>query len=220
MREHLTVVQRGQVWSTRLSGRDPTDITIMLIPEGAVLCDSLVNCDLQDFDVMTVQGGCPAVRDKAARTAKQAADADMDSDDSLSGLYMDNGPVPKQRHLTSLDCPGCGLTAKTKTQLNAHLQKFHGAERHYSCDMCENSYIMDSDLGVHVRTAHERNHYTCARCAFSAASHAKIRAHARTHSNKNLRCDKCGTGLSSKSALLEHLKRHDDQQIYPCVTCG
>ncbi len=65
--------------------------------------------EMKMADVLMVKGGRPAVRDKAARTTEQAAEADTDSDDSLSALFMDNGPVLKRRRVTSLDCPGCSL---------------------------------------------------------------------------------------------------------------
>ena len=53
----------------------------------------------------------------------------------------------------------------------------------------------------------------------TAPTRTKIQKHVHIHSDHKLSYDKCLVKLSSKDALHEHLKRHTDFKVYPCVQC-
>ncbi len=160
-------------------------------------------------------------RQQRARTPQRnlLQKTQLDSDDSLSDLYEDTGVQAHPVRTQETECPVCLLKAKSQMQLTQHLHVFHLEEKPYDCEDCDKCFNTKANKNTHFRTVHSALHFRCLRCTFSAISHFKICKHAHTHSSHKFKCDHCTTELSSKDALVEHLKRHMDTTVYPCVSC-
>ncbi len=219
MRVYITLVQRGQVWSSRTTGHGPADPILILVPDGVYF-----GASLQDkTESLPVRMGCPPTRDKGTMMSMDKnitrTDDQFDSDDSLSDLYEDTGVQSCAARTQETECPVCLLQAKSQVQLTQHLHIFHSEAKPYGCEDCDKCFNARVDKNAHFRMVHSMPQFCCLHCTFSAVLHFKIQKHIHTHSDNKYKCDHCITELSSKDALVEHLKHHMDTKVYPCASC-
>jgi KRAB domain-containing zinc finger protein len=87
---------------------------------------------------------------------------------------------------TPATCPICGMTFKTKLQMNRHHILNHSTNQKYQCKYCEK------------------------RCSNTA----DLREHLRKHEEPTFKCSYCDKMLKRKSALKEHERIHTGERPY------
>uniref|UniRef100_A0A8B9WY10 C2H2-type domain-containing protein n=1 Tax=Bos mutus grunniens TaxID=30521 RepID=A0A8B9WY10_BOSMU len=80
-------------------------------------------------------------------------------------------------------CDTCGQTFANRCNLKGHQRHVHSSERHFPCELCGKKFKRKKDVKRHVVQVHEGG-------------------------GERHQCQQCGKGLSSKTALRLHERRH------------
>jgi C2H2-type zinc-finger domain/Zinc finger, C2H2 type len=120
-------------------------------------------------------------------------------------------------------CPFCQFRARSKSNLNQHLQSRHGKIR-YRCSSCSYFTTTSNNLQRHVRTVHDGVKLSCDSCAYSASSRAKLKHHRLTqHEGLRYPCAQCTFSATAATSLKRHMRTlHGDgggAVRLPCAFC-
>lgn len=134
-------------------------------------------------------------------------------------------PLKKQvRKITKgkpFTCKICPNSFKTTGGRIYHMEYFHKGKR-YTCEICKLPFSSARYVKMHVKTVHQgQKPFKCSYCdkAFTSSQHLKSHNNAMHSSNKKIySCSKCENNFLWKSALLEHLKRHENK-THQCYLC-
>ncbi len=137
----------------------------------------------------------------------------------MSDYYLEGQRVWSKMSI-NLICPVCRLTAGSVLQLLEHLYEFHSDTKPYVCEQCSSTFLLFHDLRTHVQNMYQPSWFNCLKCAFSAGMQPKIHKHVGVHAHRKHKYSLCPTQLSSQDVLREHLQRHADNKVYPCMQCN
>lgn len=131
-----------------------------------------------------------------------------------------------------LICMTCGKSFKTKAGYNHHRTNVCVQ---YTCEICEDVFLVKSVLQDHLRTVHdihedihaaaeapkkEQAHSVCPVCGIKVTENALSR-HMNLHSeDKPYICDLCGKQFRIKWSLREHIMVEIGMKDYVCEICG
>ena len=101
-------------------------------------------------------------------------------------------------------CDVCGKAFKRKSELKSHMQLHSGIKR--SCDECNFVTTSREALRYHVRRMHLQDfRYKCDVCEKSFMSNSELKDHKNRHlGTKSFICEICGKGYLQKSSLSAH----------------
>jgi len=105
-------------------------------------------------------------------------------------------------------CRYCGQRFKRKRLLDCHCHSKHTFEKPYKCRICPAAFSYPEHARKHELTHCRQKNFTCD-CSKQFKSKLSLERHQNNFcSNKNkFFCATCGTVLTSKSGLLEHLTK-------------
>ncbi|KAG5896658.1 hypothetical protein JTB14_021303 [Gonioctena quinquepunctata] len=119
-------------------------------------------------------------------------------DENLSG----NGDETK----LELKCPSCQTHYKTRRGLRDHLEIVHkikDEECMFSCQVCNEEFIIARDMLKHKRT----HGLPCHLCGEIFQSNEELTSHKKAHP-PNYSCIECGDKFKTESKLMEHSTMH------------
>ena len=184
---HITIIQGDQVWSSRPSGVQITDLTLMLLKDGVVFCDHINIVSQVSVDT------CPASASPLSEEQNVPTEHDSsDSGESLLDYYFEGQRVCVKMSI-DLQCPVCRLTAASVMLLQEYLQAFHKDTKPYMCEQCSSAFLLFCDLRTHVQNVHQPSQFSCLKCAFSASMQSKIHKHVGVHAHRKHKCSSCPT---------------------------
>ncbi|KAM6280251.1 uncharacterized protein LJ264_002478 isoform 2-T4 [Porphyrio hochstetteri] len=104
----------------------------------------------------------------------------------------------------------------TQQTLRQHQSSAHGAERGFSCLLCDKRCKRQKDISDHVRRVHgkRRDPQACPYCDKVISSKCGLTVHIRTHTGeKPYKCDRCPATFAQRSAYTAHLRKiHESGQ--------
>ncbi|XP_072530105.1 uncharacterized protein [Salminus brasiliensis] len=89
------------------------------------------------------------------------------------------------------------------------------------CRFCDETFILVSDLRVHLKTHPEYRPHQCDQCGKCFALRSSLLAHLSNHTGeKPLLCTQCGKRFFNKIQLKSHMRCHSGEKPHMCPHCG
>ncbi|XP_050083788.1 zinc finger protein 883 isoform X1 [Anopheles aquasalis] len=105
-------------------------------------------------------------------------------------------------------CPQCpDKSFKQQSHLQQHM-KIHGTNFGYSCSKCEEKFIQESHLVLHMK---QHGDYACTMCSMTFNDEVLMKKHVQRHiDGRFLTCPviSCGEGFTMKNHLTKHMQMH------------
>uniref|UniRef100_A0A182QGF6 C2H2-type domain-containing protein n=1 Tax=Anopheles farauti TaxID=69004 RepID=A0A182QGF6_9DIPT len=105
-------------------------------------------------------------------------------------------------------CPQCpDKSFKQQSHLQQHM-KIHGTNFGYSCTKCEEKFIQESHLLLHMK---QHGDYACTMCTMTFNDEVLLKKHVQRHvDGRYLTCPviSCGEGFTMKNHLTKHMQMH------------
>ena len=103
-------------------------------------------------------------------------------------------------------CKIGGKTFNWVSRVNSHIRKMHTEKRPYESDVCDKTFIRNSDLNRHLRIHTGEELYNCNTCGKIFTENASLNHHLKIHTNeKPYNCDTCGKTFTHSYNLKCHL---------------
>ncbi|XP_053669052.1 zinc finger protein 595 [Anopheles marshallii] len=105
-------------------------------------------------------------------------------------------------------CPQCpDKSFKQQSHLQQHM-KIHGTNFGYSCTKCEEKFIQESHLLLHMK---QHGDYACTMCSMTFNDEVLLKKHVQRHvDGRYLTCPviSCSEGFTMKNHLTKHMQMH------------
>uniref|UniRef100_A0A182VWR1 C2H2-type domain-containing protein n=2 Tax=Cellia TaxID=44534 RepID=A0A182VWR1_9DIPT len=105
-------------------------------------------------------------------------------------------------------CPQCpDKSFKQQSHLQQHM-KIHGTNFGYSCTKCEEKFIQESHLLLHMK---QHGDYACTMCTMTFNDEVLLKKHVQRHvDGRYLTCPviSCSEGFTMKNHLTKHMQMH------------
>uniref|UniRef100_A0A3Q3WK66 C2H2-type domain-containing protein n=1 Tax=Mola mola TaxID=94237 RepID=A0A3Q3WK66_MOLML len=118
-----------------------------------------------------------------------------------------------EKHFT---CATCGRSFRTSAHLLSHERLHHGAQKPFTCPLCEKTFYFKSKLREHQAAA-----FDCTACPKVFPSADALRVHQEIHTEQNqFTCITCGRGFHRKCTFVFHMRQHGEERPSSCGVCG
>ena len=117
-------------------------------------------------------------------------------------------------------CDWCGKFSESTFSLETHIDRVHGKEKYFACDICGRRFKYKSYLYGHKQMEHRREiakqnqiqdrsqkPFGCVPCSKSFQSHEQLGNHMRNHGKNSIqypKCEVCNKHFTTKDKLLDH----------------
>ncbi|XP_065648350.1 oocyte zinc finger protein XlCOF7.1 isoform X1 [Hydra vulgaris] len=119
------------------------------------------------------------------------------------------------------NCPVCRKSFSLKENMEYHWQEEHGHKYHFTCKVCEKTFMNELELDSHIAT-HGKNEFFCGICNKNFDRRSTYETHQRTHTvERPFQCNVCFRAFSLRTNLRRHMLTHTEVQLsqYNCHLC-
>ncbi|KAK3866430.1 hypothetical protein Pcinc_028037 [Petrolisthes cinctipes] len=158
--------------------------------------------------------------------------AHMETHQAEAGAIVDKGNQGRDGFGSSVEeenntcCTICQKSLKSPSELKSHIQRVHGKQSSFQCQVCFLRYQSNGGLLDHMET-HTTGAINCPLCCRQFAKFAHLRSHCDiVHGDTaSFRCHHCSYSAKSIYALFTHaIIRHPDHlglvRNIQCAKCG
>jgi len=173
------------------------------------------SCELESILQFIYLGKATFYRERINEFLQVAKILEIKEIDKSMSSDMDNNDVEHFNVETELICKSEDVVLNTDEEeigeqsnnSEQYSQILESKEKKYKCGQCDRQYSHKSDLGKHIKTAHEGVNYPCLECSYKATSSSAISQHKKSvHEGSKYPCNLCDKEYSSPSSLQFHKK--------------
>ncbi|XP_062862705.1 zinc finger protein ZFP2 [Trichomycterus rosablanca] len=135
-------------------------------------------------------------------------------------VHADKSQKPAPKERAPGECRFCGETFVLLTDLRVHL-KTHPEYRPHQCDQCGKCFALHHSLLAHLSNHTGDKPHLCQQCGKRFFSKVQLKSHMRCHSGERPHmCPHCGKCFSLLGNLNIHVRIHTGEKPYTCTHCG